>query len=173
MGRKRRIQDLIRQGKKPVCDGAWGTFLQSMGLAPGECPELWNLTHPQEVLTIARSYVEAGSDIIETNSFGGSSIKLKHYGLHERSAEINEAAARISRDAAGENVIVLGSMGPCGKIILTGDISAEELYDSFSIQAAALEKGGADAIVAETMSDIEEALIAIRAVKENTNVEGV
>jgi 5-methyltetrahydrofolate--homocysteine methyltransferase len=171
MNRKNRIQELISQGKIPVGDGAWGTLLQARGLSAGECPELWNLTHPDVVINIARAYVEAGADIVETNSFGGSPVKLAHYKLQDRASEINEAAARLSRDAAGKDVIVLGSMGPTGKLILTGDITAAEMYDSFALQAAALERGGADALVAETMSDLEEALIAIRAIRENTGCE--
>ncbi|MFN8206511.1 MAG: homocysteine S-methyltransferase family protein [Bacteroidales bacterium] len=171
MGRKNRIQEIISQGRIPVGDGAWGTLLQAKGLAAGECPELWNLTHPSEVLSIAQAYVEAGADIIETNSFGGSPVKLAHYKLHDRASEINEAAARLSRDAAGDKVIVLGSMGPTGKLILTGDITAAEMYEAYALQAAALERGGADALIAETMSDLEEALIAIRAIRENTSCE--
>lgn len=154
-----------------ISDGAWGTFLQRKGLKPGECPELWNLDRPEEVLEIARSYIEAGSDIIETNSFGGSSVKLEGYGLKDNAFEINRAAALISRKAAGRKHYVLGSIGPCGKMLMMEEVSPGQLYDSFREQAMALEDGGADAIVVETMTDLQEALIAIKAVNENTRLE--
>ena len=152
-----------------LCDGAWGTLLQQKGLQPGECPELWNLTRRDDVLDIARSYIEAGADIIETNSFGGSRIKLSQYGLDDKASLINETAASISREAAGPDRHVAGSIGPTGKILMTGDVTADELYEAFSEQAIALEKGGADIIIIETMSDAEEAAIAVKAAKENTH----
>ena len=117
---------------------------------------------------IALRYINAGSDIIETNSFGANSIRLDQYNLSSSSYRINYEAARISRAAAGESRLVMGSIGPTGKILLMGDISEQELYDSFSEQAKALEQGGADALIIETMSDIEEARIALRAVQEHT-----
>ena len=161
----------IRKGKPLISDGAWGTFLQARGLQPGECPELWNITHRADVFAIAKSYIEAGADIILTNSFGGSPLKLIHYGLSERTAELNEAAGAISREAAGSDKFVLGSMGPSGAILMMGDVSGQELYDGFALQAAALKKGGVDAICIETMSDIEEATIAVQAAKESTGLE--
>jgi 5-methyltetrahydrofolate--homocysteine methyltransferase len=167
----RSILKALKSKKVLVSDGAWGTFLQAKGLKPGECPEKWNLDHPDAVLEIARSYIEAGSDMIETNSFGGSSIKLASYGLKEKAREINEAAAAISRRAAGKRHFVLGSIGPSGKILMIGEITKEELYDSFFEQAQALKEGGANAIVVETMTDLEEATIAIRASREATNLE--
>lgn len=159
--------------KKPVLvsDGAWGTFLHEKGLKPDECPELWNLTHPDDVFDIAKSYADAGSDIILTNSFGGSKVKLKGYDLAEKCYEINRAAAAISRKAAGDNIIVLGSIGPTGKLLMMGEISQDEMYESFKIQAQALIDGGADGIIVETMSDLEEAVIAVRAAKESTYSE--
>jgi len=166
----KKITDRVKEGKILVSDGAWGTFLHAKGLKPGECPELWNIEHPEEVYDIAKSYIDAGSDMVETNSFGGSSFKLVHYGLADRVSELNQAAAVISRRAAG-NKFVLGSVGPTGKILMMGDVTAEEIYESFKQQVIALEKGGVDAIIIETFTDIDEARLAIRAAKENTVVE--
>jgi 5-methyltetrahydrofolate--homocysteine methyltransferase len=162
------ILDKISNNKILLSDGAWGTFLQEKGLKPGECHELWNITHRGEVLDIAQAYLNAGSDIVETNSFGGSIFKLSQYGLADRVNEINEAAAAISREAAGNDRHVAGSVGPSGKMLLMGDVTENELYEGFCQQATALEKGGADIIIVETMSAIDEASLAVRAARENT-----
>jgi 5-methyltetrahydrofolate--homocysteine methyltransferase len=159
------------QSRVLVSDGAWGTFLQKKGLRPGDCPELWCVDRPDDVYDIARSYLDAGCDMVETNSFGGTSYKLAHYGLASRAAEINRAAAAISRRAAGEQKWVIASVGPTGKMLVTGDVSPKEMYDVFTEQAVALADGGADAICIETMSDAEEASLAIRAARENTGCE--
>jgi 5-methyltetrahydrofolate--homocysteine methyltransferase len=161
----------ISSGKILVSDGAWGTFLHQRGLQPGECPELWNITHRDDVFAIAKSYIDAGADMVLTNSFGGSPIKLNHYDLKDRAFELNEAAAAISREAAGDNHFVLGSIGPTGVMLMMDDVTEQELYDGFYIQAEALKKGGVDAICIETMSAIDEASIAVRAAKDAAGVE--
>jgi len=162
------ILEELKQNKILLSDGAWGTLLQEKGMLPGECPELWNITHRKEVGDIAASYVQAGSDIIETNSFGGSVFKLSQYGLGERVKEINMAAAAISREVAGKDKHVAGSIGPSGKMLLMGDVTEDELYNAFGEQAAALEAGGADIIIIETMSAVDEASLAVRAARDKT-----
>ncbi len=161
----------IKNGKILISDGAWGTFLQLKGLMPGECPELWNLTRPNNVFDIAKSYIDAGSNMVETNSFGGSIFKLAAYGLADKVYEINKAAAEISRKAAGPNRHVMGSIGPSGKMIMMGDVTYEEFYNAYKQQAIALADGGADALVIETMSDLDEAKAAVQACIENSNCE--
>lgn len=162
------ILDELKQGKILLSDGAWGTFLHSKGMDPGECPEFWNISHRSDVLDIAEAYLHAGSDIIETNSFGGSRIKLCQYGFGDRVSEINQAAASISREAAGSEKFVAGSVGPTGKMLLMGDVTEEELYEGFKEQSVALEKGGADIIIVETMTALDEASLAVNAARENT-----
>lgn len=166
-----RILSELKKGKILVSDGAWGTFLQQKGLQPGECPEAWNISRPSDVLDIAKSYFAAGSDMVETNSFGGSRFKLERYGLGDQVYAFNKAAAEISREAAGPDRFVLGSVGPTGKLLLMEEATEEELYEAFKEQSMALEAGGVDAIMIETMTDLEETRIAVKAAKENTGCE--
>jgi 5-methyltetrahydrofolate--homocysteine methyltransferase len=162
---------ILKSGKVLVSDGAWGTQLMKRGLAAGECAEFWNSTHRNDVLSVAKSYIDAGADMILTNSFGGNPVKLGHYGLAERAAELNEAAAAISREAAGPGRFVLGSMGPTGVILMMGDVSEQTLFEGFALQAKALAKGGVDAFCIETMSALDEACCAIAAAKQATGLE--
>lgn len=167
------LLECLAEKRALVSDGAWGTMLQAAGLKPGECPELWCLEHRKHVRNVARQYVEAGAELVKTNSFGGTRIKLDIFGLANKDAQINEEAAAISREAAGAGVFVLGSMGPTGKMLLMGDISDTEMYEAFGRQAEALERGGADAALIETMTALDEACLAIKAVKENTKLAAI
>lgn len=154
------IEKLIAHGTV-VTDGAWGTQLQACGLAIGEFPDAWNLAHPERVAEVARAYVDAGSRVILTNTFGANRIRLAENSLAERVMEINRRGVEISRKAADGKAGVFASMGPSGKLLLSGEVSAEELLAAFTEQAHALAAGGADALVVETMSDVEEAKLAV------------
>jgi 5-methyltetrahydrofolate--homocysteine methyltransferase len=154
------LRDWLSSGPL-LTDGAWGTQLQSRGLDPGECPDAWNLSHPDRVTEVARAYREAGSRVILTNTFRSNPISLAGWGLDGKVAEINRAGVTISR-AAGPG-LVFASVGPTGKMLMSGDVTEQELFDAFGAQAKALAEAGADALLLETMSDLEEARIALRA----------
>jgi len=166
-----KILSKIAKGKTLVSDGAWGTFLHQKGLKAEECPELWNLDRPDDVLEIAQSYVDAGADLILTNSFGASPHKLKGYGLQDKVYGLNKAAAEISKKAAGDQALVLGSIGPTGIMVMMGEVPPQEIYQGFMVQARGLADGGADGIVVETMTDPEEARLAIEAIKKVCDLE--
>ena len=167
------ITEVLKKGKILLSDGAMGTELHKRGLAPGESPEKWNLTNLSIVREISDSYVNAGSDIIMTNTLGANRIALGYSGLSDRVIEVNKAAVTAAKEAAGEDVFVMASVGPTGKMLFMEEITEAELYDVFKEQVIILEKSGADALCIETMSDIDEALTAIRAAKENTSLEVV
>lgn len=167
------------QKNRLLADGAWGTELIRRGLPPGEAAEGFNLTHPDIVRQVAEDYLAAGSDIILTNSFVGSRLQLERHGLADRTEEINRVAAEISaaaaRDFVGkqtslESPIVAGSIGPSGKLVVMGEIQTEYLYEIFSEQAVALESGGADIILIETIVDLQEMLVAVGAAKDATTL---
>jgi methionine synthase I (cobalamin-dependent) len=159
------LQQLLTHGPV-VTDGAWGTELQARGLPIGEFPDAWNLTHPGKVVEVARAYVAAGSQVILTNTFGANRIRLAENGLADRVTEINRRGVEISRDAADGRVAVFASIGPCGKLLLSGEITTEELHAAFDEQAHALARAGADGLVIETMSDLQEARIAVGAARK-------
>lgn len=159
------IEQLIARGPV-VTDGAWGTELQARGLPVGEFPDAWNLTHPERVAEVARAYVDAGSQIILTNTFGANRVRLAENGLANQVAEINRRGVEISREAAGSRAQVFASIGPSGKLLMSGDVTEEELNTAFTEQARALAAAGADALVIETISDLEEGRIAISAARQ-------
>jgi 5-methyltetrahydrofolate--homocysteine methyltransferase len=151
-----------------ITDGAWGTQLQARGLEVGECPDVWNLTHADQVENVARAYVEAGSQVILTNTFGANRLRLAAHGHGDEVREINRAGARISRRAAGDRARVFASIGPTGKLLATGETNAAELRAVFAEQAEALAEEGVDALLLETFADLDElgaAIAAARATK--------
>lgn len=156
------IDELVAR-RPVVIDGAWGTQMQSLGLPAGQLPDHWNLTHAAQVETVAASYVAAGSRIILTNTFQSNRFAL---GAEADVVAVNREGARISRRAAGAQASVFGSIGPTNTMLVAGDVDAAELRAAFAEQAAALSRGGADAIVVETMSDIDEAVLAVEAALE-------
>jgi 5-methyltetrahydrofolate--homocysteine methyltransferase len=146
-----------------LTDGAWGTQLQARGLSAGEFPDAWNLSHPGRVAQVAAAYVEAGSGVILTNTFGANRVRLADHGLADQVADLNRVGVEISRKAAQGRAKVFASMGPSGKMLMTGETTPDALQSAFAEQAEALARAGADALVIETMSDLEEANIAVRA----------
>ncbi len=159
-----RIQQLL-QSSPVITDGAWGTQLQARGLEVGQCPDVWNLTHPDRVEEVARAYVAAGSQIILTNTFGANRIRLADTGYAAEVVAINRQGVAISKRAAGRRALVFASMGPTGKMLVAGEVEPEAVAAAFAEQAAALRDGGADAIVVETMAELEEAQLAVQAAK--------
>jgi 5-methyltetrahydrofolate--homocysteine methyltransferase len=155
----------LTQAGLALTDGAWGTQLQVRGLAPGEFPDGWNLAHPQRVAEVARAYVEAGSQIILTNTFGANRLRLAEAGLADQLGEINRKGVEISRAAAAGRARVFASIGPSGRMLLSGETTLDELRSAFEEQARELAAGGADALVVETMADLEEAVVAVVAAK--------
>lgn len=158
------IHQLLAQGPA-ITDGAWGTQLQARGLGLGEFPDAWNLTHPERVAEVARAYVAAGSQIILTNTFGANRIRLGEHAAADSVTEINRRGVEISRQAAESRARVFASIGPTGKLLMSGDVTSDQVLAAFAEQAEALAQAGADALVVETMSDLEEARLAVTAAR--------
>jgi methionine synthase I (cobalamin-dependent) len=148
-----------------VTDGALGTELQARGLASGECPDTWNLARPSEVEALAQAYVEAGSQIILTNTFRSNRLALQTMGMADRLEELNRAGVELARRASQGRARVFASLGPCGKLLVMGEVAADEVTRAFAEQAGILAAAGVDGFVIETMSDIEEAKAAVEAIK--------
>jgi methionine synthase I (cobalamin-dependent) len=154
-----RLRDWLAGGLL-ITDGAWGTELQARGLPPGTIPDTWNLTQPEKVEEVARAYAEAGSQIILTNTFRANAVAMHGVDLDA----INRAGVAISRRAAGQ-ALVFASIGPTGKMLVSGEVSREAVSAAFAAQAQSLAGAGADALLVETMSDIEEARLAVEAAR--------
>ena len=144
-----------------ITDGAWGTELHARGLLSGTTPDSWNLTHPDRVEEVARAYADAGSQVVLTNTFRANAIAMKDVAAAELDA-INRNGVAISRRGA-PGARIFASIGPTGKILMSGEVSADEMSDAFGVQARSLAEAGADALLIETMSDIEEARLAVEA----------
>ncbi len=165
------LLERLQRGGLMISDGATGTFLQQHGLEPGGCPEEFNASHPEVVREMARQYFEAGSDMALTNSFGGSVFMQKKYGYADRVVEFNRLAAEHAGSQAPPGRFVVGSVGPTGEFLEPlGPVSETEMYDAFVEQVKALEAGGTDGVVIETMTAVEEATLAVRAARENTSL---
>ncbi len=157
----------LESGEVLISDGATGTYLQANGLEPGGCPEEFNLARPEVIRRMAENYFNAGSDMVETNSFGGSRYMLAKYGFGDRVEEFNRLGAEYVRAAAPEGRFVLGSIGPTGEFLEpNGTATEEEMYEAFASQAKGLADGGVDAFCIETMSDMGEIILGIRAAKD-------
>jgi 5-methyltetrahydrofolate--homocysteine methyltransferase len=163
------IVERVRAGEVLVFDGGYGTELFAAGLANGACPELWNDTHADTVRRIHKGYFDAGSQIVETNTFGGSRLKLNEYRIGDRTRELNERGARLARSVAPADGFVAGSIGPTSRLPAEyeplGDTTDEEYFEAFREQAAALAEGGVDLFAVETMMFPQEARAAVRACK--------
>ena len=161
------IKEALRE-RVLVSDGAMGTQLMAAGLESGNCGEIWNVTHPERVLEIQRRYVNAGSDCIITNTFGGNGLMLKRHDHFEDLVEINRQAARIAREAFdGKEGYVLGDVGPVGGVLEPyGDLKVEDVREGVRMQIKALIEGGVDAIIIETQMDLNETQIGVEAALE-------
>ena len=163
------VIERVRAGERLVFDGGYGTMLFAAGLVNGACPELWNVTHAAVVRGIHQGYFDAGSDIVETNTFGGTRLKLNEYQMGDRTRELNATGARLARATAPPYGFVAGSIGPTSRLPAEyeplGDTTDEEYFETFREQAEALAEGGVDLFAVETMMFPQEAVAAVRACK--------
>lgn len=164
------ILERIRAGETLVFDGGYGTMLFAAGLANGACPELWNDTHADVVHSIHKAYFDAGSQIVETNTFGGTRLKLDEYKIGDRTRALNEKGARLARAAAPADGYIAGSIGPTSRLpqdyALDAGVTDEEYVATFREQAEALAEGGVDLFAVETMMFPQEATAAVWACKQ-------
>jgi len=165
------ILAVLERGELVIGDGAIGTMLQAHGLPAGTMPELWNEERPEIVLAIHRAYLDAGAEIITTNTFGGNRLRMTEAGLVERGAELIRLGTSLAREAAGDRAWVAGSVGPTGQLMEPyGTLTIALAEEVFAEQVSVIAEGGADLLLIETQHDIEEALCAIRAAKASTSL---
>jgi 5-methyltetrahydrofolate--homocysteine methyltransferase len=149
-----------------VGDGAWGTMLAERGLPAGAPPELWTLEKPEAIAGIAQEYLEAGAELITTNTFGGSPMRLAQHGLADRFDDVNRLGVEIVRETVKDRAFVSASIGPAGRLLAPlGDADPAEVFTGFERQAAALAAAGADLVCIETMTDLDEAVLAVGAIR--------
>ena len=161
----------IESGETLISDGATGTYLQSNGLEPGGCPEHLNLTNPELIVKMANDYFNSGADLVITNSFGGNPFMLDKYGLRKELDVINKKAAQHAKSVCPAGKFVVGCVGPTGEFLQPlGPVSEKEMFTGFTEQIQALDEGGADGIIIETMTSLEETLLAVESAKLNTNL---
>ena len=157
----------LKQEKVLVSDGAIGSLLFEKGLNPGDCPERFNLERPEILTEIAQAYVQAGADIIQTNTFGASPLKLSDYNLDDKTEEINQKAVEIIKQVVDSKTFVSGSVGPTGKMLLPyGDIEPDVMKHNYKRQISILIESGVDLLCIETMTDINEAVITVESARE-------
>jgi 5-methyltetrahydrofolate--homocysteine methyltransferase len=162
-----RLLELLEARPVVVMDGAMGTRLMTLGLEPGECGDAWNLKRPNAVEEVLRSYAEAGADCVLTNTFGANPIALSRHGLEAQTEAINRAGVELARRAAGEQILVIGGMGPTGGLLEPyGDLPAERIRQAFARQAEVLADAGADAVLCETFESGDEIKLALQGARE-------
>jgi methionine synthase I (cobalamin-dependent) len=170
MTRTERFLSRLRAGEVLLADGATGTVMQAMGLAPGEAPEAWILDRPDQIRALHRGYVEAGADILLTCTFGGTRFRLEGHGLGDEVVAVNRRAAELARELAGDGLLVAGDMGPTGQLLAPlGPLTPEEVANAYAEQARGLVEGGVDLLLIETMSDLGEAQAAIEGARRATD----
>ncbi len=168
------LDKLLETGNPILLDGAMGTMLMNAGLESGDSPELWNIDYPERIAAVHRDYIQAGSQIILTNSFGGTRPRLDMHNIGDRTLELNRAAAKIARaeaDAAPHTVAVAGSMGPTGQLLEPmGTLTFDDAKDAFAKQAQGLLEGGVDIFWIETMSDLNEVKAAVAGIRSASDL---
>jgi len=165
------LLEALAGGEIIVADGAMGTQLQARGLPPGVFPEVWNDEHPEVLLEVHRAYVDAGAQLVTTNTFGANRLRMREAGLENRAAELACRGVDLARRAVGEDAWVAGSLGPSGQLMAPyGPLSVAEAEDAYAEQVRAMVEAGADVLLIETQHDAEEACAIVRTARASANL---